>query len=180
MNKLKMSSEDIRNLISLREQYWEYDFETNCYAFALGLDVPENDIVKNAYQLGVMGVISKDMPISMLKDLSLEERMMLDLDFLEIDCCEAEPCESSSFKFIYRKNNVIACDHIWTIALFNDRGSFHFMRKSYDGEWFHKKGYLAGPINFDSDRKIITDPRECNINGCQYVKTYRLSYREKY
>lgn len=180
MNTLKMSSEEIRNLISLREQYWEYNFETNCYAFALGLDVPENDIVKNAYQLGVMGAVAKNMPIKELKDLSFEERMKLDLDFLGISCCEALPTENSGFKFILRRGNVVACDHFWIVSLFNDRNSFHFVRKSYDGEWYHKRGYFAGPINFDNDRRIITDPRECNINGCQYVKTYRLSYKEKY
>ena len=48
---------DIRSLISLRELYRENDFNTNCYAFAPGLDILENEICENAYQLGFIGAI---------------------------------------------------------------------------------------------------------------------------
>jgi len=51
---LNMPIKEIKGLISLREEYWEYIFQTNCYAFALGIDIPENDICKNAFQPGVI------------------------------------------------------------------------------------------------------------------------------
>ena len=67
-----MTPEEIRNLISLKEDYWEYDFDTNCYAFALGLDVIEDDIVKDAFQLGVMGSTIKGLPLESIKEMSFE------------------------------------------------------------------------------------------------------------
>lgn len=75
MQKLKMSIKEIKQLISLREDYWEYNFDTNCYAFALGLDVPEEEIIKNAYKLGVIGSILQSIPTEELKKLTLEERL---------------------------------------------------------------------------------------------------------
>lgn len=55
MGVLKISVDDLVDYISLTYDYWENAMDTNCYAFALGLDIPEDEIVKNAYQLGVIG-----------------------------------------------------------------------------------------------------------------------------
>lgn len=181
MGKLNLSINEIKQLISLREEYWEYDFHTNCYAFALGLDVVEDEIIKNAYQLGIMGANIKDIPISELKRMTFEERLVLDLAALKINYKEVSSTERSGYDFHYNKNNrITSADYYWLIALFSSGESFHFLRKSYDGIWYQKHGYFAPVINYDSDRKIITSPEQCNINGYEYIKTYKLKCLKKF
>ena len=43
MGKLFMKPEQIRKLIRLTDKTWKNDVNTNCYAFALGLDISEWD-----------------------------------------------------------------------------------------------------------------------------------------
>lgn len=179
MGKLNMEIDTLKKMISLREEYWEYCFNTNCYAFALGLDVPENDIVKNAYQLGVIGATIYDIPIIELKNMTYEQRLLLDLKALKIICKETIPTEKTDWKFNYKNQKMTSIDHCWLIALFDNGKDFHFMRKNYDGIWYHKRGFLAPPINYDSNKKIITNPEECIIGDYRYVKTYKLQYKEK-
>lgn len=178
MGNLKLSVEEIKQLISLREEYWEYDFQTNCYAFALGLDIPEYEIIKNAYQLGVIGAAERDIPIGELKKMAFEDRLFLDLDALNILHEEINPLEKTIFKFNYDKNKcIISTDFYWLIALFSSGEDFHFLRKAYDGIWWHKRGFLGHPSNHDSNGVLITDPEQCNISGYKYAKTYKLKCR---
>lgn len=179
MGNLNMSVDEIKQYISLREEYWEYDFDTNCYAFSLGLDLPENDIIENAYQLGVMGAVIFDIPTSELRKMSYEERLFLDMKALNISCEECLPTESSWYK-IHSKNKKSSIERYWLISLFQNDNDFHFLRKNYDGIWYHKRGNFAPPINYDSNKKIIINPEECIIGTYKYVKTYKLRYKEKY
>ncbi len=174
MSFLKMDHTKIKYLISLREEYWENNFDTNCYAFALGLDIPENEIVKKAYQLGVIGAIVKQIPMEILKKLSFEERLILDLEVLDINWQTSTIDDSSDFKI---GNDYT--DLWWIISLLSNGENFHFIRKSYDGIWYQKWGYFAPVINFDFDKKIITNPNEANFGEYKLVKTYKLSYKEK-
>lgn len=165
MSDLKIDYNKIKDLISL-SAYWEYTHYTNCYAFALGLDVPENKIVENAYQLGVIGANAKQIPIESLKKLTFEERLFLDLEALGIK---------------YNVSNVDAScsDKWWIISLLSNGNDFHFIRKYYDGIWYHKWGYLGPVIDYDFDKKIITDPKTANFREYKLVKTYKLSKYEK-
>ncbi len=174
MSFLKMDYSKIKYLISLREEYWENNFDTNCYAFSLGLDIPENEILKNAYQLGVIGAIVKQIPMEVLKKLSFEERLILDLEVLGINWQESTFYESSDFKI---GNDYT--DTWWLISLLSNSENFHFIRKSYNGIWYQKWGYFAPVINFDFDKKIITNPNDANFGEYKLIKTYKLSYREK-
>lgn len=163
----------IKDLISLREDYWENDFDTNCYAFALGLDIPENEIMKDAYQLGVIGATVKQIPMEVLKELTYEERLILDLEVLDINRQDSTINDSSGF---WIGNNYI--DTWWIISLLSNGKNFHFIRKNYDGIWYQKWGYFAPVTNLDFDKKIITNPNEANFGEYKLVKTYKLSYRE--
>ncbi len=164
----------IKNLISLREEYWENDFSTNCYAFALGLDIPENQIIKDAYQLGIIGAIAKHIPIEEIKKLTFEERLILDLNVLGIKEEISNIDDNSEFFFtsnyIYKQ---------WVISLLSNGKNFHFIRKSYNGIWYQKWGYYAPVTKFDFDKKVITNPNEANFEEYKLVKTYKLSFREK-
>lgn len=171
MRNLKINFERIRDLISLREEYWEYTFSTNCYAFALGLDIPENDIVKNAYQLGVMGAIVKNISNDELKRLSFHERLALDLEALGIKMEECSIQDSSDFSIGKTHTDVW-----WIISLLSNGNNFHFIRKSYGGIWYQKWGYIAPVINYDFDKSIITNPNVANFGEYKIEKTYRLSY----
>ena len=48
-NELKMSLLELRNSINLDKKNWKHIFTTNCYAYALGLDVREQNIKDFAY-----------------------------------------------------------------------------------------------------------------------------------
>lgn len=171
MKNLRIDVDKIKDLISIREEYWEETFSTNCYAFALGLDEVEDEIAKNAYQLGVIGAIVKDIPIKELKNLSFEERLALDMEVLGIKIEEASLEDTSDF-WIGKTHT----DMWWIISLLSNGNNFHFIRKSYSGVWYQKWGYFAPVINFDYDRRIITNPNEANFGEYKIEKTYRLSY----
>ena len=174
MNDLKINCDNIKNLISLREEYWENDLSTNCYAFALGLDIPENQIIENAYQLGVIGAITKHIPIERIKKLTFEERLILDLNALGIIY---ENCNTNDKSDCWVTSNYFYTQ--WIISLLSNGKNFHFIRKSFDEIWYQKWGYFAPIIDFDFDKRVITDPNEANFGEYKLIKTYKLSYKEK-
>lgn len=174
MSTLKLSTYEIKQLISLKEDYWENNFDTNCYAFALGLDIPETDIIYNAYQPGIIGSIIYDIPAKRLINMSYEERIILDMKALKIQFNEALPNEETKYSYI--KNSI---EKTWIIALFSNDRDFHFARKNYDGKWYHKIGYFGIPTAYDSNHKIINNVASCSIRDYQYIKSYRLQYKIK-
>lgn len=168
MGVLKISVNDIVDYISLTYDYWENAMDTNCYAFALGLDIPEDEIVKNAYQLGVIGATLNDIDLKSLFKMTYEERLALDLNSMQIPFRECDPLEKLKFEQ-YK---------IAMFANYSIKNDFHFMRQDPDGIWWQKWGGLISyPINKDNDKKIITNPRTCNIGDYQYIKTYALTNR---
>jgi len=181
VGSLNLSVEELKDRITSSVEYWEYNFGTNCYAFALGLDILEHEITKNAYQLGVIGAVLNNIPFQNLEGMTFEQRMILDLDALNISYSTSDFCDCTNYKIYYDKNgNAIEEEYYWIIALFSNENDFHFLRKAFDGSWWHKRGCFGCPIDFDSDRNKIVSPKECNIEGYKYVKTYRLCRREKY
>lgn len=168
---LNMDINTIKNSISLKEAYWENNFETNCYAFALGLDIPEKDIVSNAYTLGVMASNTFNISLKEISKMTFEERFILDLKALKIAVTETDPTDKSYYK--YTGNYV---GYYWIVSLLCNDANFHFLRKNYDGDWYHKIGFLGPPIKTDSNKNTIESPRDCSIADYKYVKTYKLHY----
>ena len=166
-----MNTEEIRNKIILDNINWKHIFTTNCYAFALGLDIKERSIMKDAYQ---PGTISNNNLGEWFTYGELLSNLKSDFDYLGIDYKEINPTDN------------IAEDE-WKIALFIKiynynygkivLSDFHFLRQIGDS-WYHKPGYYGLPTNKDSNDKIITDPTMCNIYNKAYQKTYSLKLKK--
>ena len=77
---LKMSIKDIRKSMSYeRDAFdWKNILKTNCFAFAMGLDIPENDICEQAYSLGKIATELEIYP----KNYTYEERFINDIKAL--------------------------------------------------------------------------------------------------
>lgn len=171
---------NIININKLKEEMgpiegeWNCTNTTNCYAFALGLDIPESKIIKHAYQLGVIGATIKNIPLRYLKYMSYEERLFLDMEVLKITCektfTDSMPRFSITQKYNYNK---------WVITLLENEDDFHFLRKYHNGVWYHKRGYTKYPTNLDSNGKIITDIKNCSISDYHYVGTYLIECKTK-
>ena len=167
---LLMTPDQIRNSITLYDKEWVNNVNTNCYAFALGLDIDEWDITPNAYQPGMMFAKTFDQPYEEVKELSFEERLLMDLELLKIDCKEANPFE---------KPRCTSTRVSWLISMFESETDVHFLRKNANGIWWHKQGYIfSSPTNLDQYRKLILDPRDCTIGNYEYKKTYKLSFEK--
>ena len=177
MEHLNMSIEEINMRMKFNcRSFWYNLSTTNCYAYALGIDISENDIIKRAFQPGVIGSIIFDIRPNLLLRMSLEDRIKTDLEALNISFNE---CSSFDFPFILLEKDYKV--YQWIVALFLGKsGHFHFMRKSFDGDWWHKCGYhRERPINCDINSKIINDPHDCNIGSYKYIKCLKLTYIEK-
>lgn len=172
---MKMDLRELKRQINLDKKNWQYILSTNCYAYALGLDIPERKIKTFAYAPGTIGnaranlvrqrIFTYDELINNIND---------DLFYLGINFMECTPDEKTT------KDE-------WKIALFTSYYAymllgdyycdFHFLRERKNGIWYHKKGYFHRPNNLDSNKNIITDPRECYIKNYDYQLTYKLSIK---
>ena len=164
---LNMPIKEIKEKISLREEYWENNFETNCYAFALGLDIPENDICINGFQPGIIASKIFDISLDELARLKVEDRMILDLKALKIGFKLSEVTMNQEYKSLgnYWCNS-------WDILLFLNENDFHFARINRNGEMYHKIGYFGSPQK--------TSIEKIEKRGYSLSKIYRLRYWEKY
>ncbi len=178
MEKTRLNIEEIKSHICLRKnRTWKYFEDSNCYAYALGLDYPEDGFFLHAYQLGAFAAMQKLGYIP--EDLGFypyEGRLENDLKTLKIKYTEIEP-EADSYYVINKEKGTI--DYYWSIALFDGSMDFHFLRKGFDGKWYHKQGYFLKPIDHDNNDRKILDPRKCNLGNYEYVKTYQLKLTTK-
>ena len=55
---LKMSLNEIRGKIQMYPENWINMHTTNCYAYALGLDIRQSDICDYAYQPGTISDVA--------------------------------------------------------------------------------------------------------------------------
>lgn len=177
MNQLKMSIDNINNLMKFNcRGSWNNLINTNCYAYALGIDIPEDKIFNNAYQPGTIGSIIFNIQSNDLSKMSLEEKLYIDFKALNISYGDCSEFETSFDKF---ESDCII--YQWIIALFlNKDGNYHFMRKSWDNIWWHKRGHnLEYPINYDDNFEIIYNPKECKIIDYEYIKCIKLNCKIK-
>jgi hypothetical protein len=146
-SKLNLKPSEITRDINIDEipMYWYNIFTTNCYAYALGLDVDESSIAECAYQPGVMGSVIFNYPLINLKNMSTEEKIFLDMEALKIRIKEANPSDNGDYRIFHKKDNetVSSISFSWIISLYeneNDLNDFHFARKTDTGIWYHKEG----------------------------------------
>lgn len=168
---IKMDCIEYRKKYNLKKKEWKHVLTTNCYAFALGLDIRERLIMKDAYQPGTLTHHSLDMFFTYDE---LIECILSDLDFLGIDYIESNPIEEIK-------------ENEWKIAIFTQYSKyinnkeffsdFHFLRQ-IDECWYHKLGYYDYPTNKDYHNNIIINPTECFILNKEYQKTYKLKLKK--
>ena len=172
MEELKMELYQIRNRINVNKHVWQHIFSTNCYAFALGLDVREKDIGEYVYQPGILGTSSD----SVAYHEEFEYELLLaniydDLKFLGISFEDANP------------NDAITLDS-WKIALMVSQieddmlYDYHFLRQLPNGIWYHKTGWYQPPTKLDSHFHVIKDPQNCHLKGRIYRKCLLLKLDE--
>ncbi len=133
---LKMSRQEIISAIDLEKLKYDYPYETNCYAFALGLDIPEKNIIPYAYQPGTIS--NADFKLYENANFKLDDiirNVYSDLDYLHI-----------SYRKIDFKDDLL--DDEWKIALFtsfayrDSFSEFHFLRQLQGNSlWYGKEGY---------------------------------------
>lgn len=165
---ISMDANKIKSLISLKSDDWENTVKTNCYVFALGLDVPENQICLSAYQVGVIGCEIFGWDKKTLYKLDYEQRFQLDLNALKIGFTQIVEDKTAG---VYINGNYNCT--FWDVLLFSyglGDIDFHFARRNDEGKLWHKSGYFASP-------KECTE-EEIVRNGDKLVKKYRLRYWE--
>ena len=169
MNNLKL----IRKSINLTNDKWNNIETTNCYAFALGIDMDKNIINKYAYNPGVIS----NSKINLAKYTAFNYEDLLyniinDLKYLNINYEEINP------------NDLIDINE-WKVAIFlkyykcrctNLITDYHFLRE-INGIWYHKQGFNSYPTNLDSDNKIIDNLANINITDYEYKSCYKLKLR---
>ena len=174
-NNLKISLLNIRNSITLDKRIWENIFETNCYAYALGLDIAESEICDDAYAPGTISNSLKSLANQELFRYSeLLECLYSDFDALGISYREVLPQEQ------------IPADE-WKIALFTSRAyysdnidlldDYHFLRQHPNSIWYHKVGWYNYPTNMDDNSKPITNPTNCYLDTRTYRKCLSLKLK---
>ena len=74
---LKIHLKDLKKEINITKKDWMHRNQTNCYAYALGLDIIEQRICYRVYQVGT--IVKKYYGISdkIFKLLSIEKKIIL-------------------------------------------------------------------------------------------------------
>ena len=116
---------------------WKNILTTNCYAYAIGIDVPYNIICTAGY---IPGIFSDR---SILGDIftykTFEYNLIKDLETLYISYKEVDP-------------TYIAKDDEWKVSLYLKKSmipkcyiDFHFLKSIDNGIWESKSGYNNEP-----------------------------------
>ena len=171
MNNLNINYRKLNNYIQLKTDYWVNIESTNCYAFALGLDIPEFVIMKNAYNVGVIGFTKEHRSLSSLRTFSYEDRFIKDLKALNLMFEEASIYDSvkDGNKYSY-----------FLVSMFDNGRDFHFFKKKKkDGTWWHKRGWYCAPTNLDDDLEVITDLKEPKVGSYKHIKTYKIGFKRR-
>lgn len=157
-----MELEILKKQIDLSDHEWKNISSTNCYAFSLGLDIPQDEICDSAYYVGhIYRYFNNVKPKYMPRDL------LLRYDFTTLD-------------LLYRESSIVEkiAAGEWKIAYFDSiyECGFHFFRQTENGIWWHKYDYNYAPTCLDNDNRIITDPTNYNVNlrGLELKKCYIL------
>ena len=158
--------------INLTKKHWIHFVKTNCYAYALGLDIREDKIKRHAYQPGVMSNYKHFIHFNSLFTYEhLINAIYADMDALGIE-----------IKLIKYDDKI--SDDSWKVALFITRYSkesnylddYHFLRYK-NNAWYHKNGYDSFPSNKDDNYNIIINPKECYLKRREYKGCYCLKIK---
>lgn len=167
---LRMSLNEIRGKIQINPEYWINLYTTNCYAYALGLDLVESDICISAYQPGTISGVDSLGTKEYFTYNELIAGIESDLNILMLNYKEVD------FNYVVSENE-------WKIALFIQNCScdklndFHFLRTVNGGVWTHKDGFVGYPTKKDYLGHIIENPVDSFMCSYEYKKCYVLNKR---
>ena len=129
-------------LINPFKEEWKNNNTTNCYAYALGLDIDYNKLSIKGYEPGF--TFYTPLP-PCFEGEDLLNHVVKDLDNLKID-----------FRYVNAYYKLAKGE--WKIAIFGGfRNSwdlfddYHFMKQTKDGVWVHKNGYYSKPMKLSRD-----------------------------
>ena len=170
-----MDYKSIRDQIKLTDD-WINIKTTNCYAYALGLDIPRDKIMSRSFEdpygVGNIGRFKEKISFFDIYDLSLEDRMQLDLDALDISCVL-----TSQFDTLNSNDEELK----WLIAMYRntDHPDFHFLRKYNHSYWTHKLGKKGDISCRDSYGNIITNLDKADFSRYNYELSgvYKLTLK---
>ena len=167
---LKMEIKNIRKNMGsdINCNNWNHPRSTNCYAFSLGLNVPEREICNCAYIPGniahqVIGTEKYDIENSdELIKAFLNDLLALGLRYEEVDYLDKVP----------RLRVEYESDDSWDILLFIEDQEkmfrdFHFVKVGKDGKLYHKRGWSCKPSK--------TTVEDVNSYGYSFVKRYHVT-----
>ena len=156
-------------LVNPFKDKWEHNIGTNCYAYALGIDVAKDFLDTNEDRLVYNPGCFCDRD---LKSPFTREQLLInllgDLDRLGL--------------YSYRVNtNYKLCKNEWKLVIYGavtdnpyEYKDFHLLRQTIpDGVYSHKQGFYSEPTCLDSDKKIITDPSKCRIEDIDEGELYK-------
>ena len=155
---LNMSVENIRKVMrdgicfEKRLSEWKNRYSTNCYAFALGLDVDEDDICPWAYRVGNIYLQDKwSLPRMLDPDNKIREieSFMLD-DFQTLGINYKIFIDKDKNQYLQELDHPGDC---WDILFFiSYKDGYHFARVGSDGILYHKPGWddLPSPTDFEN------------------------------
>lgn len=163
---LKMSLNEIRGKIQMYLENWVNMYSTNCYAYALGLDIRQSDICDYAYQPGTISETTNIFKSKYFSYDMLIKGIESDLELLQIAYRNVEEDEKLAL-------------NEWKIALFVDKyhGSlidFHFLRQKENGIWLQKNGYQGTISKRDHSDEVIVSPSSAELFPYIYKKCYAL------
>lgn len=161
----------LRDRIELKQLDWNNISYSNSYAYALGL---EKEIMPASYLPGIIGAAIKGISIDKLKKLTIEEKLFLDLDALNI---EYKKCLDSANSSLDPKKGFVIAMYEAVMNYYN----FHFLRKDDRGIWSYKR-QMGKVINKNDSDEYIYDLDhfrfECeDYLEFDYVGTYKLTLK---
>ena len=159
---------------------WDNIDDTNCYAWALGIDLSSQELEeKSNIDVYNVGAISNNYCSIQTND-ELIYALKEDLKILSINI------EEVNIDYELNKKE-------WKIALFNTKPyyecglfmtDFHFLKQIDNFNWSHKNGYFKKISFLDSENNIINNPVTAKIyvDGNKeikydYVATYKLNLK---
>lgn len=188
-----MNIEELKHKVEFNPEKWRWNDKTNCYSYALGLDVPDWLISRKIppYYLGYLYIIYEtyfntwQKALNFLENYSYNERIELDLKTIDTGFSQIDYNDklrnANERKIVYFKckdkyaktelrygKNLARSTKLWH--------SFHFYVQDYDGIWKHKNGYKDVPtiVKYDPFEYIKYDQ-----SSYEYQCTYRLALKNK-
>lgn len=190
-----MKLEKVQQKANFSTLKWRWNRKTNCYAYAVGLDIPDFLISRTIppYYLGYLFTIYKkefktwQEHMDFLSNFFYDKRIQLDLKtiaipFEQIDLTDKLRNEFERkivfFKTVHQKYYLYYGNHSCQSPI--PWHSFHFYVQDYDGIWKHKNGYEDAPTSKSRQNKMILNPIDdihTYSDDYEYQSTYRLTLK---